>query len=58
KAEGKAEAVLDFLEEKGHVPEQLREKIMGQNDLDILKKWLKLAVRTESIGEFIRQMEN
>lgn len=58
RAEGKAEDILDFLEEKGRVPEELRVKIMEQSDLDILKKWLKLAVRAESVGEFERQMRN
>jgi len=38
RAEGKAEAVLELLEDLGDVPEELRRKIMEQRDLDILKK--------------------
>lgn len=58
RAEGKAECVLEFLEEKGQVPEELRQKVMGQNNLKILKEWLKLAARAESVRAFEEQISS
>ena len=52
KAEGKAEDIIDLLSELGDVPDDLKENIFAQSDLEILKHWLKLAARAESIGEF------
>jgi len=54
RAEGKAEAILELLEDLGEVSEELRRKVMEQKDLDILKKWLKLAARVESVKEFAK----
>ncbi|MCI9651777.1 MAG: Rpn family recombination-promoting nuclease/putative transposase [Lachnospiraceae bacterium] len=52
KAEGKAEAILDLLGDVGAVPEALREKILGQKDLEILRGWLKLASASRTVEEF------
>lgn len=52
KAEGKAEAVLELLSDAGAVPETVQKRILEETDLDILKKWVKLAARAESIDEF------
>ncbi|MBQ7954126.1 MAG: Rpn family recombination-promoting nuclease/putative transposase [Lachnospiraceae bacterium] len=52
KAEGKAESVLELLSDFGEVPEDLRQTILGQKDLEILRLWLKKAAKTESIEEF------
>jgi len=52
KAEGKAEEVLDFLLECGSVSRELEEKIMHTLDLELLRKWLKLAARAETVEEF------
>lgn len=49
---GKAEDILELLADAGTVPEALRERILGETDLDTLKKWVKLAARVESIDEF------
>ncbi len=57
KAEGKAESVLELLEELGTVSNELQEKIMEETDLVLLRKWHKLAVKVESIEQFIRNME-
>lgn len=54
KAEGKAEGVIDLLEDHGAIPEQLRETILKQTDISVLKSWLKLAARSGSIDEFVR----
>ncbi len=48
----KAESILEFLEDCGEIPEQLRALIMEQTDLEILRKWLKLAARAETIEAF------
>lgn len=52
KAEGKAEAVLELLEELGKIPWDLQERIEAENDMMHLTCWLKLASRAGSIEEF------
>ena len=52
KAEGKAEDTIEFLEEIGEPSPALRKLIMEQNDLEVLRRWLKLAARANSIEEF------
>ena len=56
KAEGKAEAVLNLLEELGEISDDLRVRIISEKDIDVLKRWLKQAVKSESIDEFIEKM--
>lgn len=59
-AEGKvigiAESILDLFKDLGEIPPSLREKIMSQNDIEILRKWYKLAAKTESIEAFREQI--
>ena len=57
KAEGKAEDVLELLEENGTVPEELKERIMMETDLSMLKKWLNAAAKAESVEQFIKDMD-
>lgn len=57
KAEGKAETILEFLAETGSVPEALQQRILSEQDMDVLRRWLKLAVRAESIENFEADME-
>jgi len=52
-AQGKAESILELLEDLGDIPEELRLKITTQKDLDILKRWLKLAAKASSVEEFM-----
>lgn len=56
KAEGKAEDVLELLAEFGNVPQELQERIMREEGLIILKSWVKLAAKSESIEQFIQKM--
>ena len=56
KAEGKDEDILMFLEEMGSVPSSLREKILAQQDLNLLSRWLKLAAKAENLQEFERRI--
>lgn len=53
---GKAEAVLDLLEEIGGVPEELRSRIQKEQDVLKLKKWLKLAFEERTIEAFVEKM--
>ena len=55
KAEGKTEAVLDILEELGVVPEEIRERILDEPDPDVLGGWIRLAVKSGSVEQFIKE---
>ena len=57
KAEGKAESVLLLLQDLGSVSEELRNKILKEQDMDILLKYLKLAARVESMADFVKEMD-
>ena len=52
KAQERAEAVLELLEEIGEPSETLRNYIMKQTDLEVLRKWHKIAARVDSIKDF------
>lgn len=52
KAEGKAEAVLELLEDIGEPSEKLRNYIMKQTDLEVLRRWNKIAAKADSIKNF------
>lgn len=52
--EGKAEDIMELLEDIGAISEQLEKQIREQNDLETLGKWLKLAARSKDIMEFER----
>ena len=49
---GKAESILELLEDYGQPTGQLRQKIMNEKDLDVLKEWHKYATHVSSIEEF------
>ena len=46
------EYILELLEDMGDVSEALKEKIIEQKDLELLRVWHKLAARAQSIDEF------
>lgn len=54
--DGITENVMELLEDYGDIPEELHKKILGEQDMDMLKKWLKLAARVSSIEEFTAKM--
>lgn len=56
KAEGKAEDVLELLQELGNVSEDLQSKIMGEMNLEVLKRWHRLAAKADSIEQFLENM--
>lgn len=49
---GKAEDILELLSDLGEVSEELKRNIFAQRDLTILKSWLKLAAKSDSVEEF------
>ena len=61
KAEGKLESnrenILDILSDYGLVSETLNEKVNAQEDVEILRKWVKLSARVSSIEEFEDMMD-
>ena len=46
------EDVLELLEELGIIPDEVRERMLGEKDLEVLTAWLRLAAKTNSIEEF------
>lgn len=54
--EVKQEAVFELLEEYGAIPEHIRKAVSAQEDLTVLKRWLKLAARAGSMEQFEKEM--
>lgn len=54
--EDRKESILEILSEIGEVPEGMNKKIMGEQDMILLKAWTKLAAKVESIEQFIDEM--
>ena len=55
--EGRATAILTILEQKGTVPDDIRDRILSQNDEVILKQWLLVAASAEDIKTFREKTE-
>ena len=53
---GKADAILELLEDHGEIPQEIRDRIYAEKKLDVLKQWLKLAARATSLEEFVGKM--
>ena len=51
-SKGKAESIMELLEDFGNLPEALRRLIMSQMDLNVLRQWNKIAAHAESIEDF------
>ena len=54
---GRIETILEILEDKGELPEEVGMKIGAETNLEVLKKWLRLAVKSETIEEFRKEMD-
>ena len=52
-----AQSIFDLLSDLGQIPEDLKEKVLGQEDVNILRKWLKLAARAKSFEEFNQEVK-
>ena len=57
RAEGKAESILELLEDLGALPEVVHERIMGERNLEVLRRWHKEAAHAGSVREFVERME-
>lgn len=57
KKTGIIETILEILEDKGELPEEVGMKIGAETNLEVLKKWLRLAVKSETIEEFCKEMD-
>lgn len=56
KAEGRAESIVEILEEYGTVPSEIKQKILAEQEIKQLKKWLKLSIKVKSVEEFTENM--
>lgn len=52
RAEGKAEAIIELLEDIGEPSDVLKKHIMSQTDIEVLKTWLKVAARANTLESF------
>ncbi len=56
KAEGLGLAIMELLSELGAVPEAVSSKIMQETDIEVLKRWHKLAAKSGSMEQFMENM--
>ncbi len=54
--EGHHNSLLLVLETKGSVPDDLRERIDTEQDIEVLDKWIRLAATSESVENFQENM--
>ncbi len=54
-SQGIMQSILELLEDLGEVPYEIRDKIKGQDDMEVLSKWLKLAAKSDSLDSFIQK---
>ena len=54
---GTVNNILEFLEDLGEIPETLKSKIMQEEKPDVLRRWLKLAAKAETIEQFEKSVE-
>ena len=54
--EAKINDILELLDSYGKIPEELRDRISGEQDMNVLKKWLLLAAKVSSVEEFAEQL--
>lgn len=58
KIEAKREDILELLEEFGEIPEELRDRIEGIEEIERLKVLHKMAARADSICSFEKEAED
>lgn len=56
KAENAREFLLDLLSEFDNILEDVCTRIMDENDLEVLKRWHKLAAKSGSLEQFMENM--
>jgi hypothetical protein len=50
--DSKREDIIRFLSDFGTIPEDILKSIYDQSNVEVLKTWVKLAGKCESIAEF------
>ena len=53
---GKAQSVMELLEDLGTVPDEIKEKILSERNSEILSRWHKAAAKTDTMEEFLAKM--
>lgn len=48
----KAETILEFLENYGEIPDELRARVLAERNMGVLKNWSNLAAKTASVKGF------
>lgn len=56
-SQGKAEAIVEILDIKGVLSEDLRQRIILEKDMDVLTKWIRVAMDSNTAEDFARQMQ-
>ena len=56
KAEGKAEFLIELLEEKEKLSDELKMRILAEKDVEVLRRWMKIAMSISTISEFEEMM--
>ena len=54
---GTVNNIMEFLEDLGEITETLKSKIMQEEKPDVLRRWLKLAAKAETIEQFEKSVE-
>ena len=57
KVQGKAQSILELLEESGPVSESTRRMILSETDMERLSVWLKAAARSSSEEDFLARIQ-
>ena len=53
---GIRENTLEVLNKFGDVPNDVKEKVYSVKDIDILKQWFTLAIKSDSMASFLAQI--
>lgn len=56
-SQGKAEAIVEILDIKGALSEDLRQRIILEKDVDVLTKWIRVAMDSNTAEDFAQQMQ-
>ena len=52
RVEERRQMLIEILEEKGEVSEELQKMIREEANLDVLKQWSKMALKAETLEQF------
>lgn len=56
RAEGRAESILELLGELGSIPAEITMRIRKEENVEVLREWLKLAARADNVQQFLSCM--